>query len=59
MWRLLLEFVDSLFEPVEVELVFDEIFVDFTEEEVILEAAEPLDPAYINVFAEFRLFAHL
>lgn len=59
MKRALLEFVDSLFEPIEVEFVFNEILVDLTEEEMILKTTEPLDPPYINVFAELRLFAHV
>lgn len=55
---MLLEFVDSLFEAVEVEFVFDEILVDFAEEAVIFKATEPLDPADVDIFAKLGLLAH-
>lgn len=55
----LLVFGHFLLETVKIELVFDEIFVDFAEEDVILEAAEPLDPSHINVFAELWLLTHV
>lgn len=58
MGYVLLEFVDSLFEPVKVELVFDEILVNLAEEAVIFEAAEPLNPADVYIFAKLRLLAH-
>jgi hypothetical protein len=48
-----------LLEAVEVELVLDEVLVDFAEEDVVLEAAEPLDPADVDVLAELRLLTHI
>jgi hypothetical protein len=50
---------DPFLESVEVEFIFDVFFVDFAEEDVVLEAAEPLDPANVDVFAELRFLAHL
>ncbi len=37
--------VEHLLEPVEVEAVADVLLVDLTEELVVLETAEPTDPA--------------
>ena len=37
--------IEQLFDAIEVEVVADVLFVDFTEELVILEVAEPTDPA--------------
>ena len=54
----LLIFNDSFLEAVKVELIFNEVFIDFAEEAVVLQAAEPLDPAYVCLLAEFRLFTH-
>ena len=50
--------VDSLLESVEVEVVLDEVFVDLAEKEVVLEAAEPLDPPHVDVLAELGFLAH-
>ena len=47
-----LVFVDSFLESIEVELVFDEVLVDLTEEDVVLESAEPLDPSDVDILAE-------
>ena len=47
-----LVFVDSFLESIEVELVFDEVLVDLTEEDVVLESAEPLDPSNVDILAE-------
>ena len=44
--------MNSFFESVEVELILDEVFVDFTEEDVIFEPAKPLNPADVDVLAE-------
>jgi hypothetical protein len=49
---------DSFFESVEVELIFDEVFVDFAEEAVVFQSAEPLDPAHVHLLAELRLLTH-
>ena len=38
--------VEHLFDSVEVEVVADVLFVDFAEKLVVLEVAEPTDPAH-------------
>ena len=58
MMGLVLVFVDFFFESIEIELVFDEIFINFTEEDMILKATEPLNPSNIDVFTELRFLAH-
>jgi len=44
---------DPFLESVEVELILDEFFVDFAEEEVVFQPAEPLDPPDVDILAEF------
>lgn len=39
--------IELLFDAVQVEVVPDELLVDFTEELVVLQVAEPLDPATV------------
>ena len=56
--REVLVFGDLFFETVEVELVFDEVLVDLTEEQVILQPAEPLDPTNIDILTELRFLTH-
>lgn len=51
-------FDNFFFQAVKVKLVFNEIFIDFAEEAVVLEATEPLNPPYIHLFAKLGLFAH-
>jgi hypothetical protein len=46
-------------EPVEVEVVLDEVVVDLAEEVVVLKSAEPLYPPHVDVLAELRLFTHI
>ena len=55
---LVLVFVDFFFESIEIELVFDEIFVNFAEEDMVFESAEPLNPSDVDVLAELRFLAH-
>jgi hypothetical protein len=50
--RYLLVFVDSLLESMEVELISNEILADFTEEVMIFDSTEPLNPSHIDVLAE-------
>lgn len=52
------ESFDCFFEAIEVELVFDEILVYFAEEAVVLESAEPLDPAHVGLLTELGFLAH-
>lgn len=52
MRRRVLVFVNSFLESVEVELVFDEVLVYLTEEDVVFESAEPLDPSNVDILAE-------
>lgn len=52
MFREVLVFSDSIFKTVEVEVVFDEVIVDFAEEVMIFQSAEPLNPAHVDVLAE-------
>jgi hypothetical protein len=37
--------IEHLFNPIKIEVVADVFFVDFAEELMILEVAEPADPA--------------
>lgn len=45
--------VESLLQPVEVEIVFDELLIDLTEEVVILQTTEPLNPPTFGVLRIF------
>lgn len=38
--------VEHLLDPVEVEVIADVLLINFAEELVVLEAAEPVDPAF-------------
>ena len=51
--------IEQLFDAIEVEVVADVLFVDFTEELVILEVAEPTDPADALLWTVALWFAHL
>ena len=46
---MLLKMIETCFEPIEVELIGDEELVDFAEEVVIFQVAEPLDPTALLV----------
>lgn len=54
----ILVFGDFLLESVKVELVFNEILIDFTEKTMVFESAEPLNPADVDFFTKLGLFAH-
>lgn len=41
--------VEPLFQPVKVEVILDELLIDFAEEIVVFEVAEPLNPASFGV----------
>ena len=50
--------VEPLFQPVKVEVVLDELLIDFAEEIVIFEVAEPLNPASFGVLRVVILNPH-
>lgn len=50
--------VEPLFQPVKVEVVLDKLLIDFAEEIVIFEVAEPLNPASLGVLRVVILNPH-
>jgi len=56
-WRSLLEMIELLLEPIKVELIGDEEFIDLTEEMMILKITEPFDPSTIRRYT-LTLFIH-
>ena len=51
-WTWVLVFFNFFLESVQVELIFDELLIDLAKEDVVLQSAEPLDPADVHVLTE-------
>lgn len=50
--------IKFLFDAIQVEVIPDELLVDLAEELMVLQIAEPLDPAAIGFFTILRLLRH-